>query len=380
MNKQDMQAEMERRRKKRMAAMSSMMQATMQTAMDAMMKAMMDDDEATDNGVPDDPTDVQHGGESPTANETTPQPPFEPNPAMMNGVLYLGGSDLYLIDGMDEMDMMMKAIREPESIEAGIVRKAIDKNVGGGVDRAKLKNSQFVFPDTRSFPIVIAGDVKDAVSSWGRYKGKHSFAEFKSRLTSLAKRLGFASSLPSNWKEGDSKKAIPEELLAVGIKALYDAAKSDLVWTGVSHNAWLDDKADIIPLALIEADILRQKQAIIDGKATQYGRGLWIDHNEKAVAGDCTLREVVEGGRFCFEMGNLNPNQEDLNDRKMSIGYDYGKNRKGDYVYINVYERSGLKATRRVNPRTFISVHRRNLLQDAAVKSVAEELSARLEE
>lgn len=377
MTKQEMEADMERRRKKRMAALSSVMQ-NMQGMMSSVMKAMMDD-EADTGEAPDEPADVQHssGGE-PSTSQVTSQPPYEPNPAMFNGILYLNGTDLYLIDDTDEGVMLMKAIMEPGSVEAGLVRKAIDKRVGGGVDRAKLKDSDFVFSDTRSFPIVTAGDVKDAVSSWGRYKGKHSFDEFKSRLTALAKRKGFESSLPKEWK--DAKKAIPEELLQVGVKSLYDANKSDQVWVGVSHNAWQDDAADIIPLALIEADISRQKKAIADGRATQYGKGLWIDHNAKAIAGDCTLREVVEGGRFCFEMGSLVPGHDDLNDRSMSIGYNYGKNKKGEYVYVNVYERSGLKATRRVNGRTFISVKRRNLLQDAAMGSVAEELSARLEE
>lgn len=81
----------------------------------------------------------------------------------------------------------------------------IDKAVGGGVDRSKLSKSDFVFPEDSpegGFPVVTAGDVSDAVSSWGRYKGPHSFAEFKGRLTALAKRKGFTSSLPDSWSVG----------------------------------------------------------------------------------------------------------------------------------------------------------------------------------
>jgi len=66
-------------------------------------------------------------------------------------------------------------------------------------ERQKLKDSDFVFPDERAFYIVIAQDVMDAVHSWGRYKGKHSFEDFKRRLTALAKRKGFESSLPKEW-------------------------------------------------------------------------------------------------------------------------------------------------------------------------------------
>ena len=83
-------------------------------------------------------------------------------------------------------------------------KRQFQSNVGGGVDRDKLPASSFVFGDDRAFPIVNSGDVKDAVSSWGRYKGKHSFDEFKSRLTSIAKRKGFESSLPNEWKEKKS--------------------------------------------------------------------------------------------------------------------------------------------------------------------------------
>lgn len=80
---------------------------------------------------------------------------------------------------------------------------AVDKNVGGGVDRNKIPKQDFVFPEDApdgGFPIVKARDVEDAVNSWGRYKGSRSFSEFKSRLTAIAKRKGFSSSLPDSWK------------------------------------------------------------------------------------------------------------------------------------------------------------------------------------
>jgi len=77
-----------------------------------------------------------------------------------------------------------------------------DRNVGDkGVDRDKLKNADFVFGDERAFPVTTTGDVGDAVSSWGRYKGKHSFEDFKRNLTALAKRKGFTSALPAEWMQ-----------------------------------------------------------------------------------------------------------------------------------------------------------------------------------
>jgi hypothetical protein len=81
--------------------------------------------------------------------------------------------------------------------------KAVDLNVGGGVDRDKLAASDFVFQDERKFPVKIPKDVKDAMSSWGRYKGTKTFEQFKRRLIALAKRKGneFVTALPNAWKE-----------------------------------------------------------------------------------------------------------------------------------------------------------------------------------
>lgn len=95
-----------------------------------------------------------------------------------------------------------------QSGEGQAAKRDMDPDVGGGVDRDKLKDSDFVFPDTRDFPVVTPADVSDAVSSWGRYKGGESFAAFKSRLTALAKRKGpkFVAELPDAWTNDDAKK------------------------------------------------------------------------------------------------------------------------------------------------------------------------------
>jgi len=42
-------------------------------------------------------------------------------------------------------------------------------------------------------------DVKDAVSTWGMYKGPMSFETFKSKIKSRAKKLGCEGSLPKSW-------------------------------------------------------------------------------------------------------------------------------------------------------------------------------------
>src|SRR3972149_6683683 len=105
----------------------------------------------------------------------------------------------------------MRRFLEEES-EAEKKRRDFGPNVGGGVDREKLKDSDFVFSDERTFPVVTPGDVSDAVSSWGRYKGSKSFEVFKKRLIALCKRKGqgFFDALPKEWKdemEGGMKEA-----------------------------------------------------------------------------------------------------------------------------------------------------------------------------
>ena len=70
----------------------------------------------------------------------------------------------------------------------------------GGKKRSKLKDSDFLDPKRRSFPVMSCKDVKDAVSTWGMYKGPMSFDEFKGKLTRRAKKLGCETSLPKKWE------------------------------------------------------------------------------------------------------------------------------------------------------------------------------------
>ena len=71
----------------------------------------------------------------------------------------------------------------------------------GGKKRSELKDSDFLDSQNRAFPVVTCADVMDAVNSWGRYKGPMTLEQFKSRLTSKAKSIGCASSLPKSWRE-----------------------------------------------------------------------------------------------------------------------------------------------------------------------------------
>lgn len=73
----------------------------------------------------------------------------------------------------------------------------------GGKKRSDLKDSDFLFPETRSFPIVTPQDVPDAISNFGRMGGKMSYDTFLKKLYQMAKRKGpeFVAALPKASKE-----------------------------------------------------------------------------------------------------------------------------------------------------------------------------------
>jgi len=74
-----------------------------------------------------------------------------------------------------------------------------------GKKRSELKDSAFLDPKRRSFPVVNCKNVRAAVSTWGMYKGSMSFEEFKRKLTSRAKSLGCEGSLPKSWSNKKDK-------------------------------------------------------------------------------------------------------------------------------------------------------------------------------
>ncbi len=97
-------------------------------------------------------------------------------------------------------------------VEVSSVEKAQDPDVGGGVDREDIDKKDFVFPEDApegGFPVHSPGDVEDAVSSWGRYKGDRSFDDFKRRLSSIARRKGpeYEKRLPESWRDGNKAAA-----------------------------------------------------------------------------------------------------------------------------------------------------------------------------
>ena len=88
---------------------------------------------------------------------------------------------------------------------------AIDKGVGGGVDRAKLKTGDFGDPAGRKFPIVTAQDVTDAATLIGHADDPEAV---KARIIAIAKRKGFESAIPAAWQSPASMTAAATALAA----------------------------------------------------------------------------------------------------------------------------------------------------------------------
>lgn len=65
-------------------------------------------------------------------------------------------------------------------------------------ERDSANDSDFVDVKNRAYPILKPADIPAAVHSFGR--GKMPFAAFKKRLTEIAKRKGWESSLPKEWQ------------------------------------------------------------------------------------------------------------------------------------------------------------------------------------
>lgn len=113
--------------------------------------------------------------------------------------------------------------------EALAVQKTYD-----GKKRSDLKDSDFLFPETKSFPIVSPTDVKDAISNYGRMSGKMTYDAFLRKLYNMCKRKGpsFVAALPQASKE------------KLGIKT-----ESTDITTDTEDDSMLEDDAEYLNMA-----------------------------------------------------------------------------------------------------------------------------------
>jgi hypothetical protein len=73
----------------------------------------------------------------------------------------------------------------------------------GGKKRNDLKDSDFLFPENRSFPIVVPKDIKDAIRNFGRMGKKMSYESFIKKLYHFAQKKGseFLAAIPDATKK-----------------------------------------------------------------------------------------------------------------------------------------------------------------------------------
>jgi hypothetical protein len=70
-----------------------------------------------------------------------------------------------------------------------------------GKTRSELKDSDFLFPEDRSFPLTTTQDVRDAINNFGRMKKAMSYETFIKKLWNKAKSKGLQAGIPKSTIE-----------------------------------------------------------------------------------------------------------------------------------------------------------------------------------
>jgi hypothetical protein len=191
-------------------------------------------------------------------------------------------------------------------------------------EREEMPDTDFVFPDEKAFPVTDEAGIADAVASWGRYKGPHSFEEFKDALTALAKKKGWENGLPEKWdepaKEEETAKMSESGDLAKATFDLPDGMSIDDLRTGidkalkaagiVDDHAWI---VDVLPTEFVyssgDSDYFQMswqsngEGLVVSGAPTPVRRGEWTPIPVVAttatspvdVVDDLTLASPVDG-------------------------------------------------------------------------------------
>lgn len=236
------------------------------------------------------------------------------NKGDMRGVLdALSEARDRLIEEQEAMDDEGQAIEETKADRYG------------GIPRSELRDSDFVDSERRSFPIMTRGDVRNAVSSWGRYKGKLTFEQFKKRLIAIANRKGLTDALPKEWKEEMEGKAFIREGEDVHPSAMIafllgsETRTAIIAAAGLSDDDAIADHVTLLYLSPEAANLDAQKNMLVHcladlagmtppvtGAVNGYGR--FVGDGEEGdplyVNIDCpslpSLRErLAESAQFC---------------------------------------------------------------------------------
>lgn len=88
-----------------------------------------------------------------------------------------------------------------EILEVDISETEAYQKTYKGKKRSELKDSDFLFPEDRSFPLTTTQDVRDAINNFGRMKKAMSYESFIKKLWQKAKSKGLESGVPESTRE-----------------------------------------------------------------------------------------------------------------------------------------------------------------------------------
>lgn len=92
------------------------------------------------------------------------------------------------------------------------IEKILSQKTYDGKKRSELEDNDFLFPETRSFPIVSPSDVPDAINNFGRMKNNMTYDAFIKKLYNKIKnKPDFIAALPDATKQKLGIKQVTAE-------------------------------------------------------------------------------------------------------------------------------------------------------------------------
>lgn len=104
---------------------------------------------------------------------------------------------------LDIKDPDILNINKKDILEVDISETEAYQKTYKNKKRSELKDSDFLFPEDRSFPIVSPQDVRDAINNFGRMKKNMTYDAFIKKLYNKAKSKGpnFVAAIPESTKK-----------------------------------------------------------------------------------------------------------------------------------------------------------------------------------